>query len=155
MRIYKENTFEEAIAQLKKYTGDTASVSAVKDILNEIGDKVLISYFIRDTGNLMTNYCNYFKGIDKIPTKYWTAIFKYYEEVVSSNPFKRTKAYILGLKINDVDNEVNDDNGEAHIFRNSYIRLFSLETHIDCVYRSLINHMKRNLGIFEIGNKLN
>lgn len=140
MRNYNENAFAEAIAGLKKYTGDTACVIALEDMLTKLNDNVIISHFIRENGKLMTEFCHYFKGIDEVPTKYWMPLFDHYQNRIANRPYNRTKSYVSGF--------INGDYEHDAIY-------LSIISHLECVSCSLVNHLKRNLGIFEKGNKLN
>ena len=139
MRNYNENAFAEAITGFKKHTGDTACVTALEDMLTKLNDAVLINHFIREGGKLMTDFRQYFKGIEDVPTTYSTPLFDHFQNRIARDPFRRTKAYVG----ENIDGDYEHDK--------PYLSIIS---HLDCTSCSIINHLKRNLGIFERGRKL-
>ena len=139
MRNYSENAYSEAIAGLKKHTGDSACVTAINDMFIEIDDDEITDIFIRENGKMMTDFCRFFKGIEDVPTKYWHPLFDHYQMNIARNPYCRTKNMIAENIIGDYKHDT------------VYLSLIS---HLDCAAHSIVNQLKRNRGMFERFNKL-
>lgn len=140
MRVYSDNAFSESITGLKKHTGDSPCIEAIEDMFREINDEYLTSIFIRENGKLLTDFCHFFKGIEEVPTKYWHPLFEHYENNIARDAYHRTKK----LLTEHFDGR----------FEHDAIYL-SLISHLDCAAHSIVNQLKRNLGMFERYNKLN
>lgn len=139
MRNYSKNAYAEAIAGLKKNTGETACSEALDDMLQKLNNEDVIDMFIRENGKMLTDFCCFFKGIEDIPTKYWHPLFDHYEKNIARDPYRRTKRIV---------SEFIDGN-----FEHDAIYL-SIISHLDCSAHSIVNQLKRNLGMFERYNKL-
>lgn len=139
MRNYSENAYKEAIAGIKKRTGNSACTEALDDMFKKLDDERITDMFIRENGKLLTDFCRFFKGIEEVSTKYWHPLFDYYENNIARDAYRRTKRIAAECM-----------NGE---FKHDAVYL-SIISHLDCVAHSIVNQLKRNLGIFERFNKL-
>ena len=139
MRDYSENAYRESIASLTRLTGDIACTKAIDDMLTKLDNDVITKTFIRENGKLVTDFCWFFKGIEKVPKKYWHPLFEHYEESIARFAYYRTKDAALSLVTGEYEHDT------------VYL---SLVSHLDCASHSIVNHLKRNLGIFKRYNKL-
>lgn len=132
LREYKNEVYTEAILGLKKYTNNGKCVTALDDKIRNFGDKQIDAAFIRDTGSLLTRFGYYFDGIKDIPSKYYPGIFEHYE--ATSKAYRKLKNICYKHLTHD----------EKHDY--PYLSIMS---HADCVAHSIVNQLKRDLGMFE------
>ena len=139
MKNYNENAYAEAIAGLRKHTGETACTEALDDMLQRLNDEEIINMFIRENGKMMTEFRRFFKGIEDVPTKYWCPHFDHNELNIARDPYRRTKRLVSSFIDGDFEHDA------------IYLSIIS---HLDCAAHSIVNQLKRNLGMFERFNKL-
>ena len=134
LRTYSADTVEALNERLKKLTMYQAGTYALLDIVEKELNEVLRARFIGDALKFVDGFDRYFKNIRTVPGEYLIPVFRYYERWPVGSKKDRFRGLYQAME------------------NTGYQKQERVKSYIDCLYRSCINQVKRDLGMFDRHN---
>ena len=132
--------YDEVFRTIRKKVDDSKCATALEDMIKKTNDKELINVFLHEAGTLLTEFGTYFKGIGDIDKHFYIPIFEYWMLYKEPSFFTQTKD-IVRRRI-------------VYLYDKDNSKYISIESHLDCLNRSLFNQLRRTLHIFDENYKL-